>query len=451
MEKQLIQIADNSKRKLTEENEPPLTEKQLANLREIAGVPIKNINLEDNPNLLVFPQFLSDCKDKIQDSPIFSLEGNEYIRTNNIMGFIGYKDTRLRIHSRFAQTDEQDFFLHYMLQKVFAVNLFDLKYTSDKTDIFDFLIYLFPAYLKQAFQQGLYKEYQTHNYNDAHIRGRIDIARHIRQNFPFTGKVAYQIREYSYNNDLTQLIRHTIEYIHSRQFARNILHNDSDTKDAVKTIESATPTYNRQDRQRIIYQNLRPTQHPYFSEYRPLQQLCLQILRHDELKYGSKNDEIYGILFDGAWLWEEYLAIVLKDRMTHYVRGRNTQYLFTNPSSQPIVPDFLSKGKHVVADAKYIPLDSKHIPPESESALAIYYKTLVYMYRFDCQTGYLLYPYSNDTEIKSEVLTINNQPKHKLNKLGMVIPQGITDWHRFVGRMQSSEEDFTKRIVATNE
>jgi len=35
------------------------------------------------------------------------------------------------------------------------------------------------------------------------------------------------------------------------------------------------------------------------------------ILRHDGLKYEGDNGNVYGILFDGAWLWEEYLNTLL--------------------------------------------------------------------------------------------------------------------------------------------
>ena len=94
--------------------------------------------------------------------------------TENIMGFVGYNDTQVSIRSRFAQ-QQGDYFLHYMLQKVFAINLFDLKHDSDNESVFDFLIYLFPAFLKRALRQGIYKEYQTRNYNDANVRGRIDM------------------------------------------------------------------------------------------------------------------------------------------------------------------------------------------------------------------------------------------------------------------------------------
>lgn len=41
----------------------------------------------------------------------------------------------------------------------------------------------------------------------------IDVARHMKKNTPFIGNIAYSQREYSYDNDLMELVRHTIEYI----------------------------------------------------------------------------------------------------------------------------------------------------------------------------------------------------------------------------------------------
>lgn len=436
----LIQIADNSQRTFVPQ--------QLDPLRPLAGVAIKNINLDGNPSLLVFPQSQSDCTDKIQDSSIFTIEGENILVTGNIMGFVGIGDTRLRIFSRFAKEDEQDFFLHYMIQRVFAVNLFDLQYNSDRTDIFDFLIYLFPTYLKRAYKQGLYKEYQTHCYNDSHIRGRIDFAQHIRRNIPFNGNIAYQTREYAYNNDLTQLIRHTIEYIRQHPYAGSILLNDADTKDAVKAIEQATPTYNRQERARIINSNLRPIQHPYYNEYRYLQQLCLQILRHEELKYGTTDSEIYGILFDGAWLWEEYLAIVLKDVMTHYTQKGPKIFKLFMERNRHIVPDYLNQERRIVADAKYIPLDKANISEGSDREVAIYYKTLVYMYRFKCPVGYLFYPLKEDSpDGKMEKFSLYGDSTQQLIKLGLPIPQHATSWATFQGQMKRSEEIFVQQIT----
>lgn len=283
----MIQTKDNSITATIPEGQ------ELDDLKRMAKPSIAELCSDEGSSLLVFPQSLDEYGDKIGTEHIFAINSENQLVTGNIMGFVGCNDTQVSIRSRFAQ-QEGDYFLHYMLQKVFAINLFDLKHDSDKESVFDFLIYLFPAFLKRALRQGLYKEYQTRHYNDANVSGRIDIQRHIRQNVPFAGKVAYTTREYAVDNSVTQLVRHTIEYIASHPYRGNILNNDEETKEAVGLINNATPSYNRNDRNRIINLNKRPINHPYFSEYRDLQRLCLQILRHEELKYGQDEEQIYG-------------------------------------------------------------------------------------------------------------------------------------------------------------
>ena len=233
---QSIQTRDNSESRLQEGELCCLD-----TLRKLAKPTIAKLSLEDHPNLLIFPQDLDVYGDKIGDAHIFELKDNKVV-TGNIMGFIGCGNTKVSISSRFAHGNN-DYFLHYMLRKVFAINLFDLQFNADEESIFDFLIYLFPTFLKRALQQGIYKEYQTRKYNDANVKGRIDVSRHIRQNIPFAGNIAYTTREYAQDNHLTQLIRHAIEYIAQHKFAGNILCNDEDTTEAISAICSATPTY----------------------------------------------------------------------------------------------------------------------------------------------------------------------------------------------------------------
>ena len=322
----------------------------LQNLAKIADVKIKDLKLDDNPNLLIFPRDFYQYGDKISESNIISLQGDK-ISTGNIMGFVGLGDTQLDIRSRFAQDDGRDYFLHYMLQKVFSINLFDIKHTSNKEQIFDFLMYLFPYHLKKALAQGLFKKYRTFEHNDANIRGIVDVSRHIRQNIPFRGTVAYNTRTHSYDNEITQLIRHTIEYIKTKPSGGVVLNNDLETRQCVSQIVAATPTYKPTLRDKIIGQNLRPVRHPYFGAYTALQSLCIKILRHESIKFGNEKDKVYGILFDGAWLWEEYLATFLKD-FTHPQNrtGKGRKHLFTDNSGY-CYPDFYNN--EIVLDAKY--------------------------------------------------------------------------------------------------
>ena len=296
----------------------------------------------------------------------------------------------------------------------------------------------------------MYKKYVTRRYNDANVRGVIDINRHIRYNEPFNGRVSYTTREFSYDNELTQLIRHTIEYIARRRDGSNILSADPNTKQAVQQIISATPSYQPSRRLAIVNKNIRPLVHPYYSDYAPLQKLCLQILRHDELKYGHAKDEIYGVLIDAAWLWEEYLAIVLKGKLQHLrMNDTSKYYLFEEGSSlrQQIIPDYLSPNKDVVADAKYIPLDER-VLYEEESVTAVYYKTIAYMYRFCSKNGYLLYPSKSDNKatvktLQSEKAGVNGGT---ITEVGLRIPTDAEAFKDFCSEMQKSEEAFLGSI-----
>lgn len=421
---------------------------ELKDLMDIADVGISDITLEDYPNLLVFPDsFESYDRDFGKKVICNVINDGKVLYTNSMVGFVGRNKTHLSIHSRFADDSDEDYFLHYMLQKVSSINLFRLQHTISEDSVFDFLIYLFPLYLKKAINQGVYRKYITKKYNDSNVRGVIDVNRHIINNEPFNGKVSYTSNEYSYDNDVTQLIRHTIEYISKYKDYDNVLNIDTDTHQAVAQIIAATPTYIPNERQAIINKNLRPIAHPYYSEYTPLQRICLQILRHDELKYGQEENEIYGVIIDAAWLWEEYLAIVLEGRFNHYLKDKGKRfYLFEN--FQQIIPDYLSVDKNVVADAKYVPLDREGWYGE-EKATSIYYKTITYMYRFCSNKGYLFFPYPDtevkpvDLKIKTEIEGINGGT---ITKLGLRIPSSCNDYTTFTSLMKTYEQDFINQL-----
>lgn len=140
------------------------------------------------------------------------------------------------------------------------------------------------------------------------VCGTIDVQRYIRMNIPFNGKVACKTREHSYDNLTTELIRHRIEFIKASEFGSAILESDEITKTSVSEINQVTANSCRNDRTFIISKNLNAKENPFYADYQPLRKLCLQILRYEEISFSGSQEGLYGILFDGAWLWEEYLA-----------------------------------------------------------------------------------------------------------------------------------------------
>jgi 5-methylcytosine-specific restriction enzyme subunit McrC len=418
------------------------------NIEDLSAISNKNLlDLQiENPDLLVFPHSFGKYKDDVEKSHIFSLD-EDNLTTYNLMGFVGRNSSQLTISSRFAEDDKNDFFLHYMLQKVFSINLLKFDQTPNSENIWDFLLYLFPYYLKKSYSQGIYKAYKKEEYNDSNVKGSIDIKRHMLRNIPFAGKIAYTTREHSFNNNLTQLIRHTIEYIRTHAYGSGVLTGDIELSDIVsKFIFVTNKTYNSNSRQKVIKANLKPVTHPYFTEYSALQKICLKILRHEKITFGKEKDKVYGLLFDGAWLWEEYLNTILKEKFIHPENktGKHRNLLFEN--SQPIYPDFISKEEpKSVGDAKYIPLDRQQFYSESsEKATSIYYKTIAYMYRFSSKNGFLIFP-KQDTSF-FETYRIK-ETDGMLKKIGLAVPQTTETFKEYINSMNVNEEELKQNLM----
>lgn len=407
----------------------------VADLLSLANKPIRQLCEEDN-HLLVFPLNIDDTDDRIGDSHIVDIYTEDCnsvrIKSGNIMGFVGRKSQQLKIYSRF-DSNNNDYFLHYMLQKVLSFNVFNMEFTSSEENVFDFLLYLFPTLLKHALRQGLYKEYRRKHYNDSEVRGTIDINRHIKENIPFRGTVAYNTREYSYDNSVTELIRHTIEFIRTFPIGNTILSSDRIVEEYIRDIVFYTPSYNRAERMRIINENLRPRCHPYYKEYMILQKLCVQILRKEKINYVMDDDRFYGILFDGAWLWEEYLNTLLRDiefKHPENKLGTGAIYLFEHGGQR--FPDFWKKD--IVLDAKYkrLAVNGNSLDISRDDV----HQIMAYMYRLKANKGGIICPY------KGEKNKIISQNMHKDSYLGSLSLYALA-----IPKNCSSYEDFVKRIV----
>lgn len=440
MPMKLLRIKDNSQYKRDSFGE-------IRNLTiKIADKTLEQLERE---GVFIFPEFVIDADDVSKDQMI--LQGiNDSYRSGNVMGFLGCGDERLVIESRFSDKGE-DYFFQYLLERVLDFpNIVNLESDADQNNrLFNFLLFLFPYYLKTAMRKGLFKKYIRHRYNDGNVKGAIDIARHIEKNTPFTGNVAYSQREFSYDNHLMELIRHTIEFIKRKPYGNNLLIR---VKDEVKLVVEATQNYELYDRQRVININKKNTvKHAYFSEYLALQRLCLLILQHQKHQIGAGMRQIYGILFDGAWLWEEYVSSLIEESFYHPMNkaGKGAQRLFDGNIGL-IYPDFISRNteSRIIADAKYKPINN--------IGNRDYLQVLAYMFRFDAKEGYYLYPEADgadDLKLRmnsGSTYEGNVEPREdiQVTKHGLKIPSNVDSYTDFVSKMQMSEQEFRQVLVS---
>ena len=168
-------------------------------------------------------------------------------------------------------------------------------------------------------------------------------------------------------------------------------------------ILEATASYEKKDRFSVISKNLRAKVHPYYTEYEPLRKLCIQILQQEELKYGKEDDTVYGVLFDGAWLWETYLNTLLSSAGFIHpdnISGTGARYLFRERKG-PRYPDFYNMTERIVLDAKYKRYDGKSITDISREDLA---QVISYMYIMQYPTGGFIVPGGNAVDVVDEEL-----------------------------------------------
>ncbi len=404
--------------------------------------------LRDNDYLVFPPENTVGIKD---DDTILTLTPNQTILTGNITGFIGDGNTSISIRSRFAN-DGEDYFLHYMLMRVLELNMLKPEHSFSQDDTLDFLCYLFPKYLKRAFAQGIFRTFRRISHNDTSIRGSLDVPRHIRENLPFRGTVAYSTRSRVEDNSLTQLIRHTIEHIASHPFTAPIFASDRETAEAVAAIRDATPSYSRASLTRILKDNARGFSHPYYTAYIPLQKLCRMILHHQGLRYDDGDGRVHGILFDSARLWEEYLARVLAPigivhpdncagtggvHIYSHVRNHG-ETDFIRRDSGIRFPDFHSDG--AVFDAKY-----KHLP-NSIAERDDTHQMLSYMYIMRRANGMIIHPTAS-----SCASTLTERLVHgyggRLGVFSFHIPQNVSCFAEFIAKIKTSEKQLLEKVA----
>ncbi len=416
----------------------------------------KTLEQLEKEGIFVFPELIKDADDITKEQVILQ-SANDCYRSSNVMGFLGCGEERLVIESRFS-TGENDYFFQYLIEQVLEhLNIIDLKTDANQaSSMFDLLPFLFPYYLNKAMRKGIYKTYTRNQYNDGNVKGTIDIARHLRKNIPFIGNIAYHQREFSYDNYLMQLIRHTIEFIKKKPYGYKLLRR---AKDEVASVIESTTSYEYFDRRKIIAENMKnPIRHAYYHEYRALQRLCILILRHEKNRIGSGNQPIHGILFDGAWLWEEYVNLLIKDGFNHpRNKGRTggAQQLFARDTGEKsrIYPDFISRRVdiRIIADAKYKPVNN--------IKSSDYQQLLAYMFRFDAKTGFYFYPESQGADYKelwmnkgSTYDNVTARDDIKIIKCGLKIPnpEDVIDYKDFVAKIKESEENFKNSVFGDN-
>ena len=403
-----------------------------------------NLNLSqlNQDRFIIFPPILEKSEDLEDSNFIFELKNNK-VYTQNIVGIIGKENDRIRIKTRFynSSKSQSDYFLLYMLQKVLNYNIIKNRTKSNNVEYYDLLVYLFPFYLKRAMKKGLYKEYRTKEYNNLNVRGTIDIIKNINKNLPFHGKIAYKTREFSFDNKVTQILRHALEKI--KQDYNFEFFNDTVLKENTRILVQNTKKYEKSDLFKVLKENIiNPVRHSYFEEYYDLQKLCIQILKNEKIDFGNNDNKIHGIIIDVAWLWEEYLnTMLINEKMIHPKNKKLEKGISLFSDRQRVVyPDFYSSDKKIILDAKYKKLGKSKKEINREDL----YQLISYLHILESEKSGVIYPDIDKSEY-NEIGQLNGYGG-KIFKISLRIPQEVSTYEEFASEIRKSEEEFLNNI-----
>ena len=172
------------------------------------------------------------------------------------------------------------------------------------------------------------------------------------------------------------------------------------------------------------------------------------ILLHEKIKYDSSSNKIYGLLFDGAWLWEEYLATILKKKGYEHPENKKKNgviHPFTDNRTGRFYPDFYkSKEGHsldeeladIILDAKYKNFD-EHNPPADDIA-----QMISYIHVMDARLGEFVYPSKDDNKSGANwTIRPFANTTAELKTKPFLIPQSAKDYYDFKRKMQTEENN----------
>ncbi len=316
--------------------------------------------------------FAEDDDRAFSDLNLFSLGGETpekaWINTHNCMGVVRLRDkdtgpsVQLEIGSRFDDGDKQ-YFLTYMLSKIFGGSIVEgVELGADS--LWDMLLaFIFRHRLSQACRVGLFRQYRAFEHNDLRFKGKLNLDGHLRRNVPFFERLAYTTHEITFDNPINHLIRHATEKVKRKWpgiLAANsgVLSGGQELAAFRRDLEQNTPTWCHGGVLACIRENSRhPVKHPYLQPYyEPLRKIALSILGDEGAalyETAETAEEAEGVLFDGSWLWENYIAQVLEpEGFRHYVYGDDGLTVFKDKECR-LYPDLYHPKHNVVLDCKY--------------------------------------------------------------------------------------------------
>jgi len=313
----------------------------------------------------------------------------------------------LNIRSRFDREEDASFLL-YVFEKTCGAGgtLYDrMRISGNSAGTWDLLLAsAFVRQLHDAMNRGFLRQYREREYNDNCLRGRIDVARHLRENPLFSGKTAYTSREYTADNPVNTLILRAFDRLDREHhlLLRSLIAKDDVVRQGIQTLKAEIPDWQRESDAAVIRKADRRIVQNVYRSYEPLRKTAIAVLRRVGIDAFLQGDStVSGLLIDMPDLWEKFLYnTVLKPYTGAQGPYRQQKYGILG-GRRYAEPDFLLKEQGIVLDAKYKVHWANTLTDGDWGALRDdTYQLISYALIFDCTFCGVIFPVPADSEVR---------------------------------------------------
>ena len=299
-----------------------------------------------------FLSFLPDSQGK-DDELIISIRMQDdglYVQTGNFIGSFSHNGIDIEIHSRFSNK-----FLERMLNFANDIYIDDVslgKSIDAKENLSKIVIYyLFIQALERAFLLGLPKEYKGKNYHEAKVMGKVDMAKFIKKDVPFAGKISSTNRERQDISDIVLVLHKALKIVQkeSKELIKPAI-NTLSYLNEIREPRLVTPN--------VIYNalNSKAQHNPIYAPYKKVLEYAKLIIENEDAGTKSNGKQNLGFLVDVAELFEIYMRKLLQKEFKDWsVTSPKIELYKDKFFARKIIPDIvMSNGdKVLVLDTKY--------------------------------------------------------------------------------------------------
>lgn len=298
-------------------------------------------------------------------SPIFTYQrprGQEQLKVQNYVGVIwiseGVQIEVLPKLSKHMETDAARDLLVRMLIELedspfFEGNAADLR--AHEMPLYELLLRCFLEQVTTIVRKGVARTYVSKQDNLVFLRGKLQIAEHLRRNSYNASRVYCEFDEYEANRPINRLIKGALEIvaclatdIENQQICRELLYWFDD----VPATTSHTLDFQRMQRDRLI------------QHYAPAMPLCKLILENLNPLTQQGDYRVVSMLFPMERVFEDFVAAKLPDqlrswRVSPQIKQRALVESHLGKTMFKLMPDLVfSRGNDkVIGDTKWKLID----------------------------------------------------------------------------------------------